>query len=260
MPDKPPPPFASTFMWNELMSTDIEKAKKFYSAVLGWEYDGMPMGEMGTYWLIRAGQGMAGGAAQIDPKMHGPMPSHWMPYVAVKDVNATAKKAEKALLYPPMDVPDVGRMTAFKDPTGAVLSIMTPKEGVRSGKPEAYTPGHGCFMWNELSTSDMKVAETYLTGLLGWKCKEMEGSQGQYKLWEVEGVGIGGMMPLQEGDPGPSRWMGYISVKDIEAINKSVPKNNGKVLVPPMDVPGIGKFIVAQDPTGAVVAMMQPAA
>ena len=261
MPDKPPPPFAGTFMWNELMSTDIEKAKKFYSSVLGWEYDGMPMGEMGTYWLIRAGQQMAGGAAQINPKLHGPMPSHWMPYVAVKDINAIAKQAEKDLLYPPMDVPDVGRMTALKDPTGAALSIMTPGNGVKTGKPVPPTPkpSHGTFMWNELSTGDMKAAEKYLCELLGWNCIEMEGSQGQYKLFQVEGVSVGGMMPLQQGDPGPSRWMGYIAVNDIAAANGAVAKNGGKVLVPPTDVPGIGKFIVAADPAGGVVAMMQPA-
>lgn len=259
MPDKPPPPFAGTFMWNELMSTDIEKAKKFYSAVLGWEYNGMPMGDMGTYWLIRAGQEMAGGAAQIDPKMHGPMPSHWMPYVAVKDVNACAKKVEKDLLYPPMDVPDVGRMTAFKDPTGAVLSIMTPSNGVKSGKPQGTPRGHGTFMWNELTTTDIKAAEKYLTGLLGWKCVEMEGSHGTYKLFQVEGESVGGVMLKDKDDPSPPHWTGYIAVKDIEAVNKSVPKNGGKVLLPPTDVPGIGKFIVAQDPTGAVVALMQPA-
>lgn len=258
MPDIPAPPVAGTFMWNELTSADLEAAKKFYSAILGWEYEGVPMGPMGTYWLIRAGGSLAGGAAQLNPEIHGKdTPSHWMPYVAVTKVDDCAAKAGKSVLYPPMDVPDVGRMTCFADPTGAMLSVMTPSNGVRQGKPAPDKPAHGLFMWNELSTSDMKAAEKFLTSVLGWTCIDMEGAGGAYKLWQVEGVSIGGMMPLQ--GPGPSHWMGYIAVNDVEAANKAVPKNGGKVIVPPMDVPGIGKFIVVQDVAGAYVSLMQPA-
>ena len=41
-----------TFYWNELMTRDVEGAKKFYADTLGWSYDAMPMpGVGGTYWL-----------------------------------------------------------------------------------------------------------------------------------------------------------------------------------------------------------------
>ena len=47
------------FHWNELMTHDVEKAKKFYADTLGWSYEGMPMPE-GTYWVASAGRPTAG--------------------------------------------------------------------------------------------------------------------------------------------------------------------------------------------------------
>src|SRR5262245_41243734 len=39
-----------TFCWNELMTHDIETAKKFYADTIGWTFDAMPMPD-GTYWI-----------------------------------------------------------------------------------------------------------------------------------------------------------------------------------------------------------------
>src|SRR4029077_14981808 len=47
-------PMASShgkFHWNELMTRNVERAKKFYSETLGWTFDSMPMPGGGTYWL-----------------------------------------------------------------------------------------------------------------------------------------------------------------------------------------------------------------
>ena len=38
------------FHWNELLTRDVERAKKFYQDTIGWSFSAMPM-ENGTYWL-----------------------------------------------------------------------------------------------------------------------------------------------------------------------------------------------------------------
>lgn len=56
------------------------------------------------------------------------MPSHWGVYVTVDDVDAIAKKAEELgakTVVPLTDVPNVGRLCAFQDPQGAVISVIT---------------------------------------------------------------------------------------------------------------------------------------
>ena len=68
-----------TFYWNELMTRDVEGAKKFYADTLGWNFDAMPMpGGGGTYWLATmdgepvgglfdiSGDDYQGGAGKLD--------------------------------------------------------------------------------------------------------------------------------------------------------------------------------------------------
>jgi predicted enzyme related to lactoylglutathione lyase len=38
------------FHWNELLTKDVERAKRFYSDTIGWTYEGMPM-PGGSYWI-----------------------------------------------------------------------------------------------------------------------------------------------------------------------------------------------------------------
>jgi hypothetical protein len=53
------------FHWNELMTRNVERAKKFYSETLGWTFDSMPMPGGGTYWLAKIGDEPAAGMFDI---------------------------------------------------------------------------------------------------------------------------------------------------------------------------------------------------
>ena len=123
-------PKIGTFCWNELATSDPDKAKKFYTELLGWTTEEMPMGE-GAYTVFKAGEAQAGGMFKITPQM-GEVPPHWMGYITVADADATAKKVEELggkVIVPPMDVPGVGRMITVIDPTGAAVSMMAfPKK------------------------------------------------------------------------------------------------------------------------------------
>ncbi len=79
------------------------------------------------------------------------IPPHWNCYVTVEDVDASAARAAELganILAPPFDVFDAGRMAAFADPQGAVLSIWQAKEniGARTGqrrrRADLERPGH----------------------------------------------------------------------------------------------------------------------
>lgn len=116
------------FSWNELATPDVEKAREFYSEVLGWSWREMDMGEGTSYTIWEVDGEDVGGAMQMSgPEWEG-IPPHWMSYVAVDDVDArTAKVAEMGgtVNHGPMDIPGVGRFAVVTDPAGAVLSLMT---------------------------------------------------------------------------------------------------------------------------------------
>ena len=116
--------------WNELMTTDVDKARAFFADVIGWNYEDMPMQDGGIYTVAKAGDIPAGGMMNLSatdaPKG---TPPHWMAYFAVDDVDAAVAKVESSggqVLKPVFEVPGIGRIAMIADPTGAVLGIMTP--------------------------------------------------------------------------------------------------------------------------------------
>jgi uncharacterized protein len=117
------------FHWNELMTRDVEKAKKFYAEAIGWSYDSMPMPGGGTYTLAMAGGKPVGGIFDISGADYNDVPESWMAYIAVDDVDARVKKATKAgakVMKPAFDVPNVGRIVILLEPGGAGIGWMTP--------------------------------------------------------------------------------------------------------------------------------------
>jgi predicted enzyme related to lactoylglutathione lyase len=120
------------FVWNELMTHDVEKAKTFYRDVIGWNYDSMPGPEGSTYWIIKvkgAEMGAGGMFPLTKPEMKQ-MPEQWLSYIAVDDIDARVKKAKAAgakVMREPFDIPDVGRIAILHEPGGAMIGWITPK-------------------------------------------------------------------------------------------------------------------------------------
>jgi uncharacterized protein len=116
------------FHWNELVTRDVEKAKKFYGDIIGWTFDGMPMPD-GTYWVAKMGDQPIGGLFPIAGPQWDGVPEHWMSYLAVDDVDARVKKATAAgakLMRPAFDIPGVGRIAILTEPGGAGVGWITP--------------------------------------------------------------------------------------------------------------------------------------
>ena len=117
---------AGTFCWNELGTTDSEAAKRFYTELFGWR---LMAGDVAgaNYTQIAVGDRAIGGIYQMGPEF-GNAPSHWMPYVAVENVDETARRVEELggkVCVPPTDIPSTGRFAVINDPTGATISIIT---------------------------------------------------------------------------------------------------------------------------------------
>jgi predicted enzyme related to lactoylglutathione lyase len=121
---------SGTFYWNELMTRDVEKAKQFYGATLGWTFDAMP-NDQGTYWVAKSGdQPVAGILPMVGPDYDNE-PEGWVAYVAVKDLSTALARATSEggqVVREPFEVPGVGRIAIVADAQGIVLGWMTPSE------------------------------------------------------------------------------------------------------------------------------------
>ena len=116
---------ANTLCWNELMTTDVEAARRFYGSLFDWRLKVSP-----GYTEAHVGERAVGGLMQIAPEMHG-MPSHWQPYFMVDDCDATLQKAQSLGVkefFGPMDIPEVGRFAVIRDPHGASFAVIKLRE------------------------------------------------------------------------------------------------------------------------------------
>lgn len=115
-------PNPGEFSWNELVTQDVKGSKEFYSSLFGWKAEAFK----GEYTLFKKGDTMAGGMMQCPQKG---LPTHWLAYVTVEDVDTTATSAKKLgakIVVEPMDIPEVGRIAVFVDPQGAALGVFKP--------------------------------------------------------------------------------------------------------------------------------------
>jgi len=124
-----PPPPHGTFIWNELMTHDAARARKFYERTIGWTFEAMHMPDM-TYWIARQGEQKVGGVFEMKGPDFAKMPEQWVSYIAVDDVDARYKQAlanGATDCRQPFDVAGVGRIAFIREPGGAMIAIMTPK-------------------------------------------------------------------------------------------------------------------------------------
>jgi hypothetical protein len=118
-----------TFVWNELYTRDVEKAKAFYAATLGWTFEGMPMPHQDrTYWVARLAGKPIAGLMDMRGIVPDEDPPHWLGYIEVDDIDrcvATIEANGGSIVRQPFDVPNVGRIAIGADPTGAFLAWIT---------------------------------------------------------------------------------------------------------------------------------------
>ncbi len=115
----------------------------------------------------------------------------------------------------------------------------------------------GQFVWRELMTPDVEKARAFYGELLGWTYQEMPMPTGPYTVFKQGDQMVAGAMALPAGDPAPPAWMSYVSVADVDEALKKVGENGGQVIMPPMDVPNVGRFAVTADPTGGVLGLLR---
>ena len=111
-----------TLAWNELHTSDARAAREFYEGLLGWTAREDSMGDY-SYTTFRVGEGPVGGLMEIP----GETNAAWVIYLGVADCDESAsciKDVGGEILFPPTDIPGVGRFASATDALGAHFSII----------------------------------------------------------------------------------------------------------------------------------------
>jgi predicted enzyme related to lactoylglutathione lyase len=110
----------------------------------------------------------------------------------------------------------------------------------------------------ELQTKELDKAKKFYQGLFDWKLEDMPMGNGMSYTGINVGEGTGGGMWTNPAAPnGPSHWLAYVNVENIDATIDKVKSLGGTVVQPKTEVPDMGWYSVITDPSGAVLGLWQ---
>ena len=240
------------FVWFEYVAKDIDKAKGFFGELFGWTTQEVPMPD-GPYSMIASGGRTIGG--YLPTPAGAPEQPHWLSMLQVDSAKETAAKVEKLggkVLKPVSKVGDFGTLAIVADPHGGALGLWQPAKA-----EDAPAPTTNTFTWNELASSDPAASVKFYTAIGGFTEKAMQMEQGTYHVLESGGQPRAGimakMMPQQ-----PHAWLPYVQVASADKTVEKAKKLGGNVIVPPTDIPNVGRFSIITDNQGAALGVLQP--
>ena len=125
--------------------------------------------------------------------------------------------------------------------------------------PLSEKPLAGKFVWHDLMTDDLEAAQAFYGKLFGWTFEETRHPNGgDYTLIFADRRLVGGMVQLTDPERIEySRWIGYLSVPDVDEAADLTISAGGTVVAGPLDLPGIGRAAAIQDPQGGVAGLLR---
>jgi uncharacterized protein len=104
----------------EFPADDVERAKRFYSAVVGWEFgesEGFP-----NYWLFRNGERSGGGLGKRGESV-GSVIRVYITVDKLEDAIAAAQANGGAVVTSASEIPGMGRWAAIRDSEGNEIGL-----------------------------------------------------------------------------------------------------------------------------------------
>ena len=242
--------------WVDLMTSDPERARAFYSQLFGWTAE-EPNEEFGGYFNFTFRGVRVGGGMKAQPDAG--MPDVWSIYLATDDAAKTAELASAnggQAIVEPMQVGDLGTMAVITDPGGAAIGMWQP--GSFPGLElidESSTPA-----WFELLTRDYDASLEFYRQVFGWETQVMgDTPEFRYTVAKDGEEQVAGVMDASGFLPAgvPAHWSVYFRTDDADATIARARELGGSVIQPAEDTP-YGRLATLADPTGAAFKLIGP--
>ncbi len=213
----------NNFVWTDLSTFDLEVAKTFYSNVFGWEYFGNGEG----YFMAMASNQEASGLYETPEKFRQMnMPSFWMSYIQVENLEQTVKKAkESGGIIELVDTEQqIGKIALIRDPSGAGFTVY---EGNQLNARTQNTIG--TMVWNDLFVSDASLVIDFYKHIFDWQI--VESDYERYLIYNSNQENISAIQQISNEIKGKHEyWAVYFAVANLEETKQKVIANNGKVI------------------------------
>jgi predicted enzyme related to lactoylglutathione lyase len=242
--------------WTDLSTTDLPRAKKYYTEQFGWAFDESGGEEYGGYTSAMLDGQLVAGLMPHMAEMGG-VPNVWTVYLKSEDAEATAAAVADAggqVIVPPMHVAPYGHMAVFLDPGQAAIGAWQPETHQGFGIEDE----HGAPVWHEVYSRAYANTVRFYQKAFGWKTEVMSDTD-EFRYTTL-GKGDAAKAGIMEGwqilpEGVPSHWVNYWKVDDADAACAKALKLGGKVIRQPEDSP-FGRLATLADCCGAVFKIM----
>jgi predicted enzyme related to lactoylglutathione lyase len=237
-------------VWYELVTTDLESAKRFYGGLFGWTFRDVEIRE-GRYTVASRNGERVGGIFQPPAGSLGNL-SQWVTYFSVDNVDeaaqAGAERGAKVVLRP-ADFPDRGRTALLVDPEGAPFGLIRPT----GGEPPRREPPANAWLWVELWCHSPEAAGQFYGDLFDLLPRVLEIAGTPYKVLERGEHSYAALIQLVD-DVRPN-WLPVVRVADAEAVAARAAQLGGRVLLSPPEASPPRSAAIVVDPSGAAVGV-----
>lgn len=232
------------FVWTDLSTFDLTAAKSFYRACFGWRYvddAGYEMGMVGR-------QPTAGLYTMPEFFQSINMPSFWMSYIHVDDIERTVALAEQhgaKVELQPEPFANGGMVALIRDPAGAGFTCY---QGEDLGGRDA-TGTAGRMVWNELHISDIDQVKPFYEAVFGWTITPTK-QPNYYDITDTDGVKFCAIHQLPDAVRGDKEyWSVYFASADVERTVSAIEKAGGRSEL--VGRAADGRQYLCYDPQGA---------
>jgi len=249
-----------TFCWVDLATSNVEASKNFYKKLFGWKtFCNNPVDGM-IYTTFTQNEKAVGAIYEL-MKEHKDVniPPHWLCYIACDDIQNTVEKIKSeggTILMPPCDASDAGIMALFQDLEGATVGLWQAKKHI--GAEIKYV--HGAICWNELASRGNDANIRFYENVFNLQAKTEPMGDMNYTTFNLNGEFVCGLYVMPEFMKDvPPHWLVYFTVNSLDTALSIIREENGEILMPKAEVPGVGIFAVVKECEGAVFGLLEPA-
>ena len=244
-------------IWADLVTPDLEGAKRFYGGLFGWTFRDATAGDKEFAVALLAGQPVAGLVQRSVPSGEHKQPA-WLTFIAVKDTGEADRVAVAhggKVLSPPRDYPERGRQAILADPQGAVFAVL--QSG--SGDPPDVLPPNGGWIWSSLITTDPNTGAAFYQALFGYEVFALPSDDGrEHLLLAADGYARAtANSPAVTAPNVNSHWLNFVRVAGAADACKKAVALGGRVLVQPHPDRHGEMVAVVADPLGAPFGLLE---
>jgi hypothetical protein len=242
---------SNLFIWADLSTFDVPATKQFYQQCFGWKYEAMDDG----YDLCLTNKSPSAGLYEMPETFQNMnMPSFWMSYLHVQNIEQIVQSAEKhggKIEVEPQPGPGGGTIALIRDPSGAGFTCY-------QGAPiNTKSKGLGCMVWNELNVSSLDKVKSFYETVFCWHIKPTKFVD-QYDVFTSADNNnpIAGIRVTSNEIKGEKEYWGvYFSVENLNQAAKAIEHSGGEIIS--QQPLGEQASVLAIDPQGAAFYIVE---